>query len=366
MTKVSARDVWERKGFQGGFLWLVLLPVSFLYGVIVQLRNALFALGWVRSVALAKPVVSVGNLTVGGTGKTPACLWLAEELRSRGLRVAILSRGYRRQETAPVIVTPHQAAEGVALVKEDDFAKAGDEPLMMAELYGQTVAVGKNRSESAAELLRRRDVDVFLLDDGFQHRRIKRDVDLLLLGSDSSGWMLPAGPFREPPRNRRRADYLLVTGANSQWQVIASRDHHANLFFGSLRPISLLSLGSQQRKEFPLTLLYRSKILTVTGVADPSGFYQLIHEWEGEIVETLEFPDHHAYSARDWQQINRVGRLVDLIITTEKDILKLVRFPFAKDKLLALRVAMTVENGTALVEAIVEKIQPNSNRSAQL
>jgi tetraacyldisaccharide-1-P 4'-kinase len=82
----------------------------------------------------------------------------------------------------------------------------------------------------------------------------------------------------------------------------------------------------------------------------------MIHEWEGEIVETLEFPDHHSYTARDWQQINRVGRLVDLIVTTEKDILKLVRFPFAKDKLLALRVAMNVENGSALVQSIVARI----------
>jgi tetraacyldisaccharide-1-P 4'-kinase len=82
----------------------------------------------------------------------------------------------------------------------------------------------------------------------------------------------------------------------------------------------------------------------------------MIHEWEGEIVETLEFPDHHSYTARDWQQINLVGRLVDLIVTTEKDILKLVRFPFAKDKLLALRVAMNVENGSALVQSIVARI----------
>jgi tetraacyldisaccharide 4'-kinase len=105
-----------------------------------------------------------------------------------------------------------------------------------------------------------------------------------------------------------------------------------------------------------LTALYRSKILTVTGVADPRGFYRMIHDWEGEIAETLEFPDHHDYSARDWQQINRVGRLVDLIVTTEKDILKLVRFPFARDKLLALRVAMQVENGADLVQAIVARI----------
>ena len=86
--------------------------------------------------------------------------------------------------------------------------------------------------------------------------------------------------------------------------------------------------------------------------------YRLIHEWEGEIVQTLEFDDHHFYTTGDWQEMNRMGRMVDLIITTEKDILKLQRFPFAKDKLLALRVAMSVENGAALVDAIVRKLQP--------
>jgi tetraacyldisaccharide 4'-kinase len=118
----------------------------------------------------------------------------------------------------------------------------------------------------------------------------------------------------------------------------------------------LIGFSREGAREFPLTLLYRSKILTVTGIADPRGLYRLIHEWEGEIVETLEFPDHHTYGARDWQQISRMARLVDLIITTEKDILKLAPFPFAKDKLLALRVALEVENGDALVDGIVEKI----------
>ena len=106
----------------------------------------------------------------------------------------------------------------------------------------------------------------------------------------------------------------------------------------------------------PLTLLYRSKIVTVTGIADPRYFYRLVYDWDGEIVETLEFPDHHTYTARDWQEINRVSRRVDLIITTEKDIVKLAEFPFAKDKLLALRVALSVENGDALIDAIVEKL----------
>lgn len=352
---MTARDLWEPKGLGSKLLWLAVLPAAFVYSLGMQIRNGLFRWGCLRSIALPRPVVSVGNLTVGGTGKTPTCLWLAQELRSRGLRVGILSRGYRRQERKPILL---QATDrNVPTAKEDsEVLAAGDEPLMMARLYGQTVGVGKNRVDAAFQLLRSVDVDVFILDDGFQHRRVKRDVDLLVLGESASSWVLPAGPFREPRRNFRRADFFLATGGNGQWREVIPSDRDRVSFSGALRPVSLITLSAGRWKEFPLTLLYRSKILTVTGVADPRGLYRLIHEWEGEIVETLEFPDHHYYTSRDWQQIARMGRLVDLIITTEKDILKLVGFPFAKDKLMALRVAMAVENGSALVEAIFEKI----------
>ena len=361
MTWVSARRVWEGQGLGGKLLWLSLLPASFVYSLIMQARNALYAHGLIKSLGLGRPVVSVGNLTVGGTGKTPTCLWLAKELSERGLRVAILSRGYRRKGATPLVLQPK--GEGVTVLEDDEVVAAGDEPLMMARLYGQTVGVCKDRLDSASEVLRRANVDVFILDDGFQHRRVKRTVDLLLLGADASGWVIPAGPFREPRGNLRRADFLLSTAGNGAWDAVLARRRAIPCFAAALRPLALISLGTRGSKELPLTLLYRSKILTVTGIADPRGLYRLIHEWEGEIVETLEFPDHHSYTARDWQQINRMGRLADLIITTEKDILKLARFPFARDKLLALRVAMTVENGPALVGAIVERIKQVRGRT---
>jgi tetraacyldisaccharide 4'-kinase len=356
ISQMSIRAVWERKGLSGKLLWLALLPLSKLYSAAVQTRNFLFAQGILKSVRLPRPVVSIGNLTVGGTGKTPTCLWLAHELAMRGLKVAILSRGYRRKEKRPVILQPSDK-NPVSLDRDGELEKAGDEPLMMAGIYRQTIGVGANRAAAAAELLRRQDVDVFLLDDGFQHRRIKREVDVLLLGQDSTGCVLPAGPFREPRHNLRRADFLLATGGNGNWAPVLSKEGADASFSASLQPVCLVGFSNQGVREFPLTLLYRSKILTVTGIADPHGLYRLIHEWEGEIVETLEFPDHYSYTARDWQQISRMARLVDLIITTEKDILKLTRFPFAKDKLLALRVALEVTNGDALVAAIVAKIE---------
>jgi tetraacyldisaccharide 4'-kinase len=364
MTWVSGRKVWAAQGLGGKLLWLSLLPASFLYSMAMQVRNALYAYGLMKSLHLGRPVVSVGNLTVGGTGKTPTCLWLAKELSDRGLRVGILSRGYRRKAAVPLVLQPK--GENIAAVEDNDIVEAGDEPLMMARLYGQTVGVCKDRLVAASELLRKVNVDVFILDDGFQHRRVKRTVDLLLLGADASGWVLPAGPFRERRTNFRRADFLLSTAGNGAWNAVIARGRANPCFTAALCPIALIGLRARGCKEFPLTLLYRSKILTVTGIADPRGLYRLIHDWDGEIVETLEFPDHHCYTARDWQQINRMGRLVDLIITTEKDILKLARFPFAKDKLLALRVAMIVENGPALVGAIIEKIEQARSRTSSM
>ena len=106
-----------------------------------------------------------------------------------------------------------------------------------------------------------------------------------------------------------------------------------------------------------MSMLGRSKILTVSAIANPAPFYRMIHDWEGEIVDSMEFPDHHLYSTNDWQRINRAARNADLIVTTEKDILKLVRFPFAREKLLALRVEMVVENGASLVKAVERAIE---------
>lgn len=355
MIRSSVRSIWERKTVWGKLVWLFLVPFSWIYRLVVQFRNLLYTRGWLRVLVLERPVISVGNLTVGGTGKTPGCLWLAQELSKRGLKIAILSRGYRRRETQPVIL----AFDGKALSAANsgaDIAAAGDEPYMMARMYGQMVAVAKDRYEAGRELLRRHNVDVFILDDGFQHRRLKRDVDLLLLGQDSAGWMLPCGPFREPRRAVRRADLILLTDAHEKWKAFLRPELSQSCYSGSLNAASLIGFQSNQWHERPLSLLHRSRILAVSGIANPVGFYETIREWDGEVVDTLEFPDHHEYTAQDWQDINRRGHHADMILTTEKDLVKLIRFPFAKDKLLAVRVAMAVENGDTLIEAVLERI----------
>lgn len=355
MNDFWIRRVWDRRGLTGRLLWLPFFPLSCGFFLTVQMRNLCYSLGLMPTRSLPVSVISVGNLTVGGTGKTPTVLWLAQELGKRGYKVAILSRGYKRTASAPVLLEPgFQRAPSWGAGAE--ASECGDEPLMMARIYGQRVGVGKNRFEVGTRLFEGTPVDVFILDDGYQHRRVRRDLDLLLLGSEWNGTMLPAGPFREPRSALGRADVYMVTGARERWELVMAKRGPQGIFFGSLRPKALMMLESGVWKEYPLSLLDRSKILTVSAIAHPASFYRMIHDWEGEIVHALEFPDHHHYSSGDWQRINRAARNVDFIVTTEKDILKLVRFPFAREKLLALRVEMEIEEGSSLIQRVEEAI----------
>jgi tetraacyldisaccharide-1-P 4'-kinase len=155
---------------------------------------------------------------------------------------------------------------------------------------------------------------------------------------------------------------VLITGAQNQWEPLIPKASLKLAFQGCLQPKALIGYESRRWKEYPLGLLAGRKIAVVTAIANPESFYRMISEWEGEIVDVFEFPDHHAYSSHDWQRVNQAARNADLVVTTEKDIVKLKRFPFARDKLLALRVAMAVEHGDVLIGTIVERIHKKGFR----
>ncbi|MGH7847003.1 MAG: tetraacyldisaccharide 4'-kinase [Candidatus Binatia bacterium] len=346
-----SRRVWERRDSIGSLLWFLALPASLSYSLAVGARNLLYNGGCLPTKRLPRAVVSVGNITVGGTGKTPTSAWLAQELAHRGYRVAILTRGYRRAKRNTVILEPDTA--GVYPASKREIDAVGDEAWMMAKLFGHKVAVGRSRYEAGSRLLEATEVDIFILDDGFQHRQLRRDVDLVLLGEDDGGWMLPAGPFREPKSAIGRADLILVTSAKEKWEgVLEERRRRSVVFFASPQPECLRSWENGRWHERPLSVLAGTKVLAVCGIAKPDFFYRMISDWQAEIVEVVEFEDHHAYSQKDWQRINRSARKAELIVTTEKDIIKLMHFPFAKGRLLGLRVAMAIERGNALVDAV--------------
>ena len=358
---------WSRRGMSGKLLWLGLLPGALVFRGVVWLRNGLFDVGWLKSSRLSRPVVSIGNLTVGGTGKTPSALWLAEKLGDLGHRVAILSRGYGvREQEGDTAWLDLERAKNLLDARDGGSVPCADEPLMMSALYGHTVGVGPQRYASALRLLEYdATLGMFLLDDGFQHRQLAREVDVVLLGSDCQGSMLPAGPFREPVRALERADVILVTAAHDQWKRrLAGYDDPSKVFFGQLEPKGIVTRVPGGWREMPLSAISGAKVLAVSAIANPEPFYRMLQDWEVEIVDTLEFRDHHSYTNEDWHEISRRGHRVEKIMTTEKDLVKLVRYPFAAESLFALRVEMVVENEAALLNRISGSLFSNASQGA--
>jgi len=338
--------VWPRRGVAGQLGYLALRPLSSVFGLGVGLRGLGYRIGVLRTRRAAMPVVSVGNLAVGGTGKTPVTLWLARTLAARGLHAGILSRGYGG------------SARGVTVVSRGDGPEVGpdqvgDEPVMLAKSFTGPVIAAARRIDGAAAAAQL-GCQVLVLDDGFQHRAIARAFDLVLVDG-RRGPLLPAGPLREPLAALRRADaVVLVERDEGETVAVApALDVARPTFRMHLEAVGLVESVERRWRERPIGQLGSRRVVAVTGVARPESFYALLRRWEAVTTEVFEFPDHHHYTQEDWQQIARVGHNADLIVTTEKDLVKLEAFPFATGKLVALRIAPQVERAEELIAAIL-------------
>ncbi|MGH7907076.1 MAG: tetraacyldisaccharide 4'-kinase [Candidatus Binataceae bacterium] len=321
-------------------LWAPLAPAAAVYAGAMACRSV-----WWRLAARQAGVltVSVGNLTVGGNGKTPFTLFVASRLAARGLKVGIVSRGYGgRASTEKAALV----SDGAPLLTPDE---AGDEPVMMAKAFDGPIAIARRRIDGIRLLQERHRLDAVVLDDAFQHVRLRRDIDLLLVNAErglGNGWNLPAGPMRERASAAKRADAVLLisNGAGPADGPGISRITACGedrVLRAALRLRALVQPEMGRWRESPAVLIGR-RILAVSGLADSRGFYRLLHELEAELVGVLEYPDHHRYTAADWQNISNAARDADAIITTEKDLVKLERFPFARDSLYALRLEVAM------------------------
>jgi tetraacyldisaccharide 4'-kinase len=348
----------------GRVLWLALTPLAAAYAVGIGFRNLMYDIGLCRARRVAAPVLSVGNLTVGGTGKTPIVIWLAEELGRRGFQVGILSRGYRRQGRGVRVV----GAEGQRLVAPEE---AGDEPALMARRLSATVVVGSRRYTAARAAIRR-GADVLLMDDGFQHRALARDFNVLLCDRQArpgDRWVLPAGRLREPRRGARRADATLVVQREGQVPDPSHTGDATNTdiratprFTATIGAQSLVLVDGAAWMERPLGIMSGQRVLAVCGIAGAKSFYDMLHAWEANIVGVLEFGDHHRYDRDDWRAITTAARDVDLIVTTEKDLVKLEQFPFAHGRLAALRLGVRVDDAEGLLSAVCAAIDGARSR----
>jgi len=341
----SFRDiVWARRGVRGWAAWLALQPASALFGTAVAARNLGYRIGLLRAARASIPVVSVGNLSVGGTGKTPMTLWLARRLAEDGTRVGIVLRGYSGAAREVTIVSngygPHAPVEAV-----------GDEAVMLAKCFTGAVVTARKRVDGvrAATQL---GCQVVVLDDGFQHRALARDFDLVLV-SGRGGGFLPAGPMREPSTALGRADAVAVVAKSGEELPAPPTDKP--VFRVVFQARALVESDGGHWRVLPISALGGRRVAAVCGIADPTPFYTAIRQWDAELGEIFEYADHHPYTATDWQTIARGTRDVDMIVTTEKDLVKLERFPFAKGKLVALRIEPDIPDGDTLLRMVRDR-----------
>lgn len=341
---------WKRRA-----MILGLLPLSVAYRAGQELRNAFWHFAK-RQAPLR--TISIGNLTVGGNGKTPFTLFLASRLQARGLSVGIVSRGFGRiADVRPAALV----SDGTSVKLSPE--EAGDEPMMMAKSFRGPIVVAKRRIDGVRLLNQITAADVVILDDAFQHRALARDVDLVLINRErgfGNGHLLPAGPMREPLRAIRRADAAIIVSSGSPERDSAITARQMKLIseiatlHATLRPRGLIRYEQGNWVELPIAMAGR-RVLAVSGLADPSGFYTMLREVDTDLVGVLEYPDHHAYNSSDWQAIVKAAANADIVLTTEKDLVKLEKFPFARDSLYALRleVVMSVQDAARLDEIVI-------------
>lgn len=306
-----------------------LLPLSWIYHLVVSIRNYLFDSGILKQQAFNVPIISVGNITVGGTGKTPHVEYLIRLLHKQ-LKVAVLSRGYKRK------------SKGYLLADESStICDIGDEPLQMFHKFNDIyVAVDRKRVNGIQQLVHNpetKDLDVILLDDAYQHRYVKPGINILLINYHrliSNDALLPAGRLREPASEKKRADIVIITKCppklkpmdfrvlTKHLQLMAYQElYFTTLTYGELQPLFIADLPTKQLKEIGKN----SHLLLLTGIATPKVLENDLQPYCHNI-HPLFYPDHHFFTEEDAQQINQAFAEMPspkLIVTTEKDATRL-------------------------------------------
>lgn len=313
-----------------------LLPFSWIYGAGVWLRNALFDYGVLRTQSLPVPVISVGNISAGGTGKTPFVEFLALELRRRGRKVGIVSRGFGRDSTGyQVVSNGHQrCAEAVT---------AGDEPALLANhLEDVPIVVDENRFRGAVTMHRAFGVDVVLLDDGFQHRRLGRNSDIVLLTAEElmqGSKLLPAGYRREPWSSLRRATLAVISKCSDGKVFEAARSRlpgEAPAFIVGIRTVVSGVVRFKTQETVDPSFLNGKTVVAFSGLGDPDAFDRTLSDLKARVEVHHRFPDHHWFTRQDLEVIARTMKETgaELLVSTEKDAVRLDRLTIEEGDIL--------------------------------
>jgi len=356
----------RRAGKRAGILRGILLGVSAIYRLIVSFRLRFYGKHFFRSHQVGCPVISIGNLTVGGTGKTPVVEKLARDLTDRGRKVAILSRGYksvRRKgiagDTAPVRIV----SEGGALLL--DSKTAGDEPFMLAKnLRGVAVVVDKDRVACARHAVTELESDLLILDDGLQYLRLHRRFDIVLIDREApfgNEHILPRGTLREPPENLRRATHILITKCDGSdlselHQRIRCYNRTAPIIECRHRPVDLQDFTTGE--SLPIASLQGLRAASLSAIASPESFEQGLRKLGVSLELTQSFADHHRYSKRELTRFLKrcTRRGVSCILTTEKDAVRMPRLLNQELPIRYLRIEIEILKGEEHWNRMLEQI----------
>ncbi|MFD2366109.1 tetraacyldisaccharide 4'-kinase [Pseudoduganella sp. GCM10020061] len=322
---------WMRRGLLACALW----PVSLVFRALSAGRAGLYRAGILKSERLPVPVVVAGNVFVGGTGKTPLTIWLAESLRAAGFTPGVISRGHGSEAVFVREVT-----------RFSDVGKVGDEPLLIAQRTGCPVFVGRKRVDAGRALLAAHpEVDVIISDDGLQHYPLARDVEIVLFDSRGAGngWLLPAGPLREPARRRR--DFTVVNAPHIPAKL--ERQVGGAPYRMQLGGSVAIRLNGIERA--PLSALANRRLLAAAGIGNPGRFFAMLRE-AGLAFEELPLPDHYDFIANPFAQAN-----ADVILITEKDAVKCRQLEHLNNDPRLWVVPVSAQIDAALAKQIVEK-----------
>ncbi|HVU18955.1 MAG TPA: tetraacyldisaccharide 4'-kinase [Candidatus Didemnitutus sp.] len=364
----------KRDGIGASLFAAWLQVCSYLFNGIVQLRWWLYRKRILHDHPLGCLVVVVGNLTVGGTGKTPVVEKFARALRDRGRKVAILSRGYKSK--APPFWKKwwyrftHKEEEGPRVVSNGekvllDSEVAGDEPFMLARnLPGVVVLVDKNRVKAGAYAIRQFGCDTLVLDDGFQYLPLKGRLNLLLVDKTNpfgNGFTLPRGILREPVKHLKRASYVFLTKSNGHRDeeletVIKRFNPSAEIIECAHRPQFLQRVGGPERR--PLTDMKGRRIAAFSGIATPESFERFLHEAGAHLVHVERFLDHYRFTADDIRELYEAAARhgAEFIVTTEKDAVRIAEGMAQPQPLYYLRLEIEILRGADDFEDAVGKI----------
>ena len=346
-----------------------LKAVSCIFGAVVAIRYFLYNAGIMRRYPLGIQVISIGNVTAGGTGKTPVTEIFARTLAAEGRKVAILSRGYRRKE-APwwqrvfmqVVTPPLVVSDGKHVLL--DSAVGGDEPYMLASnLPGVAVVVDRNRVKAGRYAIKRLGCDTLILDDGFQYQKLKHSVEVVLVDSTNpfgNGHMLPRGVLREPARNLKRADIIFLTKCRGDVSAVKAEirryNDTAEIVECNHTPKSLKDVWS--REEYPLSWLEGKTVCTLSGIASPKGFENSLRRLGAKVVWCERYADYHRYESSEiLYALNRTADMgSDALVTTEKDAVRFPRFETVPVRCLYLRIAIEILSGRENFNQIIDRI----------